>query len=144
MIQCPQCDVSMRQVTARAIRGSLIQLDQCAECGRIWCDKWELFPGRSETASINSDGKGRHSTARDARPDLRLSVIRFSIRRSNCSVARNVTGSGSIVDNSTATRIFKSEPDRKNVRGDPGRELPDVYQDPKSWVVLGPKNVCVS
>ena len=44
MIQCPQCDVSMRQVTARANPGSLIQLDQCAECGDIWCDKWELFP----------------------------------------------------------------------------------------------------
>jgi hypothetical protein len=57
MIQCPQCDVSMRQVTARANPGSLIQLEQCAECGGIWCDKWELFPGRSETASINSDGK---------------------------------------------------------------------------------------
>lgn len=51
MIQCPQCDVSMRQVTARANPGSLIQLDQCAECGGIWCDKWELFPIQTDEAT---------------------------------------------------------------------------------------------
>jgi Zn-finger nucleic acid-binding protein len=31
-------------VTARANPGSLIELDQCQQCGGIWCDKWELFP----------------------------------------------------------------------------------------------------
>jgi Zn-finger nucleic acid-binding protein len=41
----------MRQVTARANPGSLIQLDQCAECGGIWCDKWELFPIQTDEAT---------------------------------------------------------------------------------------------
>lgn len=44
MVQCPQCNVPMNEVTARANPGTLIQLDQCRKCGGIWCDKWELFP----------------------------------------------------------------------------------------------------
>lgn len=42
MVRCPQCDVSMNSVAVRANPGSLIELDQCAQCGGIWCDKWEL------------------------------------------------------------------------------------------------------
>ena len=44
MVRCPQCEVPMKPVTARANPGSLIELDQCGQCGGIWCDKWELFP----------------------------------------------------------------------------------------------------
>ena len=44
MIQCPVCESNMRAVTVRANPGTLIVLDQCAQCGGIWCDKWELYP----------------------------------------------------------------------------------------------------
>jgi Zn-finger nucleic acid-binding protein len=40
----------MNAVTARANPGTLIQLDQCKQCGGIWCDKWELFPIDPEEA----------------------------------------------------------------------------------------------
>lgn len=44
MARCPVCEVEMREVSARANPGTLIVLDQCAGCGGIWCDRWELFP----------------------------------------------------------------------------------------------------
>ena len=44
MLRCLQCDIPMNEVSVRANPGSLIQLDQCRQCGGIWCDKWELFP----------------------------------------------------------------------------------------------------
>jgi Zn-finger nucleic acid-binding protein len=44
VVRCPQCELPMKPVTARANPGSLIELDQCSRCGGIWCDKWELFP----------------------------------------------------------------------------------------------------
>jgi Zn-finger nucleic acid-binding protein len=40
----------MKAVTARANPGSLIELDQCQQCGGIWCDKWELFPIQAQEA----------------------------------------------------------------------------------------------
>ena len=43
-LSCPHCDVAMRAVTAAARSGYLLVLDQCAQCGGIWCDRWELFP----------------------------------------------------------------------------------------------------
>ena len=51
MVRCPQCEVPMKPVTARANPGSLIELDQCGQCGGIWCDKWELFPIQADEAS---------------------------------------------------------------------------------------------
>lgn len=41
---CPHCLCAMREVTARARTGYLLVLDQCATCGGVWCDRWELFP----------------------------------------------------------------------------------------------------
>jgi len=51
VVRCPQCEVPMKPVTARANPGSLIELDQCGQCGAIWCDKWELFPIQLEEAA---------------------------------------------------------------------------------------------
>jgi Zn-finger nucleic acid-binding protein len=47
---CPHCAVPMREVTARARTGYLIALDQCPQCGGVWCDRWELFPLAPEEA----------------------------------------------------------------------------------------------
>ncbi len=48
--RCPVCEIDMKQVSARADPGRLIVLDQCARCGGVWCDKWELFPIAPEEA----------------------------------------------------------------------------------------------
>jgi Zn-finger nucleic acid-binding protein len=51
VVRCPQCQVPMKPVTARANPGMLIELDQCGKCGGIWCDKWELFPIQPDEAA---------------------------------------------------------------------------------------------
>jgi Zn-finger nucleic acid-binding protein len=51
VVRCPQCKVPMKPVTARANPGSLIELDQCGQCGGIWCDKWELFPIQADESA---------------------------------------------------------------------------------------------
>lgn len=47
---CPHCLVPMREVAARARTGYLVLLDQCTQCGGVWCDRWELFPLAPEEA----------------------------------------------------------------------------------------------
>lgn len=48
--RCPHCACAMREVAARARTGYLILLDQCPQCGGVWCDRWELFPLTAEDA----------------------------------------------------------------------------------------------
>jgi len=43
-LACPQCAIDMREVKAAANTGYFILLDQCGQCGGVWCDRWELFP----------------------------------------------------------------------------------------------------
>jgi Zn-finger nucleic acid-binding protein len=40
----------MHEVAARTRTGYLIALDQCRQCGGVWCDRWELFPLAVEEA----------------------------------------------------------------------------------------------
>jgi Zn-finger nucleic acid-binding protein len=47
---CPHCTCAMREVSARARTGYMILLDQCPQCGGVWCDRWELFPLAAEEA----------------------------------------------------------------------------------------------
>lgn len=50
-LPCPHCAGAMREVSARARTGYLILLDQCPQCGGVWCDRWELFPLTPEEAA---------------------------------------------------------------------------------------------
>jgi len=50
-LNCPQCAAAMAEVRAEAVTGYLIVLDQCPQCGGIWCDRWELYPVAAETAA---------------------------------------------------------------------------------------------
>jgi Zn-finger nucleic acid-binding protein len=43
-LTCPQCAAAMNEVKAEAATGYMILLDQCPQCGGIWCDRWELYP----------------------------------------------------------------------------------------------------
>lgn len=40
----------MRQVSAWARSGYFLVLDQCPQCGGIWCDRWELYSLDAEQA----------------------------------------------------------------------------------------------
>lgn len=50
-VRCPHCPCAMQQVAARARSGYMILLDQCPQCGGVWCDRWELFPLTAEEAA---------------------------------------------------------------------------------------------
>ena len=53
-IACPYCAVRMQQVNAHARTGYALLLDQCPDCGGIWCDRWELYPlDRGEVARLD-------------------------------------------------------------------------------------------
>jgi Zn-finger nucleic acid-binding protein len=41
---CPHCELTMLAVHARARSGYCLLLDQCGQCGGVWCDRWELYP----------------------------------------------------------------------------------------------------
>lgn len=43
-LTCPQCAAPMNEVKAPTTTGYLVLLDQCPQCGGIWCDRWELYP----------------------------------------------------------------------------------------------------
>lgn len=60
----------MREVAARARSGYLIALDQCADCGGIWFDRWELFPlHHAEVSRLDPvDGERLCSAVDDRRP----------------------------------------------------------------------------
>jgi len=54
-LTCPQCAAEMREVKAQAKVGYWLVLDQCPQCGGIWCDRWELFPiTASEAARLDT------------------------------------------------------------------------------------------
>jgi Zn-finger nucleic acid-binding protein len=59
----------MREVAARARSGYLILLDQCPQCGGVWCDRWELFPITAEEAvSIDPVDEARLQAATPPAP----------------------------------------------------------------------------
>ena len=157
MLRCPQCDCEMAEVMARANPGTLIQLDQCGKCGGVWCDKWELFPVDPDEADrldpLNENLlrealplPQRHSTARAAPTRCRYLPIRFYRKKFNYSAAVTATAYGSIAASSTAnkdyqrgTRAVKMSEEKVVAK------LPEVYANPKSWVVTGTEgNLCLS
>jgi len=56
----------MHEVRAGATTGYLVLLDQCARCGGIWCDRWELYPVTAAAAArvdgVNPQGLKTPST----------------------------------------------------------------------------------
>ncbi|MDX2169743.1 MAG: zf-TFIIB domain-containing protein [Deltaproteobacteria bacterium] len=64
---CPHCGVVMDVVQARTRSGYCLLLDQCARCGGIWCDRWELYPlGAEEAARIDAVDAARLRAATPA------------------------------------------------------------------------------
>jgi Zn-finger nucleic acid-binding protein len=153
MLQCPQCSREMTEVIAQAVPGSLIQLDQCARCGGIWCDKWELFPVDNDEAkrldpvdedrlrdSVELQKKDlycpRCADALDIFADPILPKDIHLWRCRHCDgLWLNRGQFRRYKDYQKSTRLKKMS-EAKVVA-----KLPQVYADPKSWVVTGTKGI---
>lgn len=153
MLRCPQCDREMAEVIARGNPGSLIQLDQCANCGGIWCDRWELFPidaaeaGRLDPVDENllrEKLKLPQKTLYCPRcaDELRVfadPVLPKEIQLERCrhcdGIWLNRGQFHRYKDFQKATRAEKMPMETIAAK------LPEVYANPKSWVVTGTKGI---
>jgi len=152
MVQCPQCNVAMHEVTARANPGSLIQLDQCRKCGGIWCDKWELFPIDPDEAE-RVDVTARVDQSLLAAP---TGPIRRSLYCPRCTAPLQHCQDRALPADFFLERCFRCDGIWLN-RGEMQRfkrhqrkvqldkmgadaivrKIPEIYEDPKAWVVKG-------
>ena len=153
MVHCPQCEVPMKPVTARANPGSLIELDQCSQCGGIWCDKWELFP-------IQPDEAARLEPADQELLRAPLSLARKELFCPRCTARLSAVNEPSVGADVQFQRCFKCEAiwlnrgqftryknhqekvRSKNVRAKAtGKKLPKIDGGAKLWVVTGTKGM---
>jgi Zn-finger nucleic acid-binding protein len=143
----------MNAVTARANPGSLIQLDQCPQCGGIWCDKWELFPIQANEAarlepvnqellrSIGSIEKRKLYCPRCTAP---LAAPREPLLSPDLQLRRCLKCDGIWLNRGQFSQYKHHQ---KRVREEKlGTEaiigkVQEIYQDPKHWVVTGTKGM---
>jgi Zn-finger nucleic acid-binding protein len=139
----------MTPVTARANPGSLIQLDQCGQCGGIWCDKWELFPvDRDDAERIDAVDEKlltqpvelRVKTLYCPRCTGELHLFKEPLLPGDIHLMRCMHCDGIWLNRGELRRYKRFQ--RKTQLEKLGAEeivqkLPEVYQDAKSWVVTG-------
>jgi Zn-finger nucleic acid-binding protein len=139
----------MSEVTARANPGTLIQLDQCRSCGGIWCDKWELFPVDPDEAERMGGLDRARLTTPVALQGTPLYCPRCTAQLQECKdpalpadliFDRCLRCEGIWLNRGELSRYktHQREIQRKKL----GREaivkkIPEVYENPKSWVVKG-------
>ena len=155
MVRCPQCKVPMNPVTARAAPGTLIQLDQCGQCGGIWCDKWELFPiDPDEADRLDAvDAKMLAAPAESAAPTLycprctgKLQSCADPLLPKDLQLKRCWRCEGIWLNRGELKRFKQLQ--RKTRVDKLGAEaivhkIPEVYQNPKSWVVTGTEGMFI-
>jgi len=153
MVRCPQCDVSMNSVAVRANPGSLIELDQCVQCGGIWCDKWELFP-------IQPDEAGRLEPADQELLRAPLPLLRKTLHCPRCTARLSAVKEPSLGADVQFQRCLKCDAiwlnrgqftrykeHQKKVRGEKlgsqraGKTAYSTDQDLQSWIVTGTKGM---
>lgn len=139
----------MNAVTARANPGTLIQLDQCKECGGIWCDKWELFPIDPEEADrleavdlkLLTAALGLAKTALYCpRCTGKLAVFNDPLLPKEIELQRCGRCEGIWLNRGQLGHYKRHQKrTRREKMGAAAvvRQLPEVYRDPKSWVVTG-------
>jgi len=153
MLRCPQCNREMAEVAARAAPGSLIQLDQCGECGGVWCDKWELFPVDSDEAErldpvdanmLRGDIHLQKKALYCPRCADALDIFADPILPKQIQLRRCRHCDGLWLNRGQFRRYkeYQKSTRLKKMSGEkiPAR-LPEVYADPKSWVMTGTKGI---
>jgi Zn-finger nucleic acid-binding protein len=143
----------MAEVTARATAGTLIQLDQCRQCGGIWCDKWELFPLDAEEAKkldpvdenlLRSPVQLTKKTLYCPRCADELAVFADPILSKDVQLQRCRHCDGLWLNRGHFRRYkqYQQGARKKKMSGEKiAAKLPEVYADPKSWVVTGTKGI---
>jgi len=153
MVRCPQCKTPMSAVTARANPGSLIELDQCRQCGGIWCDKWELFPIQPDEAEkleqvdealLRLPTPVTKRTLYCPRCTARLATPRDPMLGPDIQLRRCPKCDGIWLNRGQLTRYKMHQ--QKTRFAKMGREamvrnIGEIYQDPKSWVVTGTRGM---
>lgn len=139
----------MAQVTARANPGTLIQLDQCAKCGGLWCDKWELFP-------VDPDEAKRVDSVDEALLKAPFELPPRTLHCPRCTAPLLVCEDPALPGDLQFQRCLRCDGIWLN-RGELIRykdhqrkiqlknlgaaaiiqKIPEIYEDPKSWVVKG-------
>ncbi|HEV8343621.1 MAG TPA: zf-TFIIB domain-containing protein [Candidatus Binatia bacterium] len=153
MARCPHCDVEMQEVSARAHPGRLIVLDQCQDCGGIWCDQWELFPvepEESERLDPLNEKLLKNSMALKKRALYcprcgdRLQSFREPLLPSDVQLQRCRRCHG-IWLNKGQFRGFKSfqrKTREEKMSGEEAvRKAVRNFQDPRSWVTTGTRGI---
>jgi Zn-finger nucleic acid-binding protein len=153
VVRCPQCEVPMKAVTARANPGSLIELDQCGECGGIWCDKWELFP-------IQADEAARLEPANQELLRVPVALVKKELFCPRCTARMSTVNESPLGADVQFQRCFKCDAiwlnrgqftrykkhqekvRRKNLDAKTTtKKLAKTDGDEKSWVVTGTKGM---
>lgn len=149
MIRCPQCSREMKQVTARANPGQLIMLDQCSQCGGIWCDKWELFPiDPDEAERIDPLDRAllRDLTPLTPKPlfcprcTAALRVFVEPLLPKEIQLQRCNRCDGLWLNRGQFRRYKEFQQQTRTKRMGAQaliKKLPSSYQNPKSWIVTG-------
>jgi len=135
MIHCPRCQRDMREVTVQANPGQLIILDQCAQCGGIWCDKWELFRDRSDLT---------HKQLYCPRCTAELHVFAEPILPKEIQLQRCLRCDGIWLNRGQFRRYkeFQSRTRSEKLGAEAiVAKLPEVYHNPKAWVVTGTNGI---
>lgn len=153
MLRCPQCDREMAEVTARAAPGSLIQIDQCGKCGGIWCDKWELYPvdgdeaERLDPIDLNLLRGGialQKKTLCCPRCADELDIFADPILPKEIQLRRCRHCDGLWLNRGQFRRYkeYQKSTRLKKMSGEKfAAKLPQVYADPKSWVMTGTQGI---
>jgi Zn-finger nucleic acid-binding protein len=143
----------MVEVTTRATPGTLIQLDQCRQCGGIWCDKWELFPlDAEEAATLDPVDEGLlRDPAQPAKKTLycprcadELAIFADPILPKDIELRRCRHCDGLWLNRGQFRRYKEYQKGTRLKRMSGAKavaKLPEVYADPKSWIVTGTNGI---
>lgn len=143
----------MTEVIARATPGTLIQLDQCGRCGGIWCDKWELFPLDPREAErldpldedlLRDKIRFPKKTLYCPRCADELAIFADPILPMEIQLRRCRHCDGLWLNRGQFHRYKEYQKNTRAKKMGSAKlvaTLPEVYADPKSWVVTGTKGI---
>src|SRR5262245_13348424 len=143
----------MTQVTAPANPGQLIVLDQCGQCGGIWCDKWELFPvdfaaaaniDRLDENLLNDPTKLTNKTLYCPRCTAELRFVAEPMLPKDIHLRRCARCDGIWLNRGQLRRYKEYQKQTRATklgRDSSGGQLPAADQSQKSWVVTGTQGI---